>query len=252
METGNESVFVSCHLCLDYPSSSVLSRVGHNRLVEVAKTKTIDNSPGKPLRKKKSPPLNALLLTLPPTRLPTLYRSGEPPRACGGAPTHSPGNDQSAPRPSRPEGEKLASVAPGRLPYTAPPEWPTLHLPTDLPYTYPAPRSQVARPAAPSRPTLHPPPPASRQPPRGRRTTQRQSLLVSRPTYPTPRPGHDRSQVPSLPTDLPCTAPRPRENDQVAIPQPHPRVLPVRLASCVAGGLSLGNLGEEGLTLSRS
>src|SRR5690348_16226876 len=183
METGNESVFVSCHLCLDYPSSSVLSRVGHNRLVEVAKTKTIDNSPGKPLRKKKSPPQNALLLTLPPTRLPTLYRSGEPPRACGGAPTHSPGNDQSVPRPSRPEGEKLASVAPGHLPYTsqptyptprsqgarpAPPESPTLHLPADLPYTslprrppcasqptYPTPRSQGARPAPPNRPTLH-------------------------------------------------------------------------------------------------
>ena len=121
---------------------------------------------------------------------------------------------------------------PGRPTLHRAPEAPALHLPADLPCT-----SQ---------------PPARRQTPRGRRTTQSQSLLVSRPTYPTPRPGHDRSQVPSLPTDLPCTAPRPRENDQVAIPQPHPRVLPVRLASCVAGGLSLGNLGEEGLTLSRS
>ena len=141
-----------------------------------------------------------------------------------------------------------AALGAGRAPraaYPTPPERPTLH----LPYT----ALQGARPAPPSRPTLHPPPPARRQTPRGRRTTQSQSLLVSRPTYPTPRPGHDRSQVPSLPTDLPCTAPRPRENDQVAIPQqPHPRVLPVRLASCVAGGLSLGNLGEEGLTLSRS
>jgi len=152
-----------------------------------------------------------------------------------------------------------------RATYPTPPSRPTLHLapkapalrlPSRLPYTsqptYPTPRSQGARPAPPSRPTLHPPPPARRQTPRGRRTTQSPSLLVSRPTYPTPRPGHDRSRVPGLPTDLPCTAPRPRENDQVAIPQPHPRVLPVRLASCVAGGLSLGNLGEEGLTLSRS
>ena len=117
-----------------------------------------------------------------------------------------------------------------------------------------SPRSPRATyPTPPSRPTLHLPCTAlpSRPP------------SSSQPTYPTPAAAcqtpdaarsadHAEPKSPGLPTDLPCTAPRPRENDQVAIPQPHPRVLPVRLASCVAGGLSLGNLGEEGLTLSRS
>jgi len=135
--------------------------------------------------------------------------------------------------------------------------YPTPRLPSGLPCT-----SQPTYPAPPNQPTLHPP--------RAGRQTTVGGLCRAKspaPRLPTGLPytrrapdtrrhavgGPHRAKSPGLPTDLPYTAPRPRENDQVAIPQqPHPRVLPVRLASCVAGGLSLGNLGEEGLTLSRS
>jgi hypothetical protein len=104
------------------------------------------------------------------------------------------------------------------------PKAPALHLPSRLPYTsrptYPTPRSRGARPAPPSRPTLHLPadlPYTRRRLPDARRravggprrakvswspdrptlhrapaTTEAKSL-VSRPTYPAPRPGHEKT-----------------------------------------------------------
>ena len=163
---------------------------------------------------------------------------------------------------------------PTDLPYTSRPAYPTppsqvpaLHQPYTSRAAYPAPPSQVARPAPPERPTLHlptsppctsraayPTPAACQTPDAARSADHAEPSLLS-PDRPTLHrvPATREAKSPGLPSDLPYTAPRPRENDRVAIPQqPHPRVLPVRPASCVAGGLSLGNLGEEGLTLSRS
>jgi hypothetical protein len=91
------------------------------------------------------------------------------------------------------------------------PRAPALHLPTDLPYTRPAPPKSPAlhlpaglpaglpctalpgRPPCTSQPTY--PTPAACQTADAARSadTQSQSLLVSRPTYPTPRPGHEKT-----------------------------------------------------------
>jgi hypothetical protein len=105
---------------------------------------------------------------------------------------------------------------------------------------------------------------------------------LSQPAYPAPLPRRLRpgktwrrdprlAREPSPPADLPCTGSRaerrgglpttpgsqhrhhPRTQHTTRTPHTHThRVLPVRLAGSTAGGLSLGNLGEEGLTLSRS
>jgi hypothetical protein len=96
-----------------------------------------------------------------------------------------------------------AALGAGRAPraaYPTPPERPTLHLPSGLPYTYPTPRSKApalhlpadlpytpqptyptpaARPAPPDRPTLHPPP-ALRLP--------TDLPYTSQAAYPTPSP----------------------------------------------------------------
>ena len=85
--------------------------------------------------------------------------------------------------------------------YPTPPNRPTLHLPTNLPYTRRVPdaRRQSADYAEPSRlprasqPAY--PTPAARQTPDATRSADHiePSLLASQPTYPTPRPGHEKT-----------------------------------------------------------
>lgn len=146
---------------------------------------------------------------------------------------------------SQPAYPTPAAPRPSHRAYPIPPNPPTLYLaptegrpgqvriPPGLPYT--ATRHQgTARPAV----------SLSRGPPQA--------------AYPIPRRPHYRPPPPKQPTlYLRPTGKRqrhPRPGPSCPPPplQKPPRVLPVRLACVVASGLSLGNLGEEGLTLSRS
>ena len=170
----------------------------------------------------------------------------------------------------------LRPSLPSRLPYTpvpntpTPPSPPTLHLPTHLPYTSPASKCYLQRPRRPypSQPTLQPAPsnnpsppspdrlpythsgtahkmrrPRQRLPRRLPLPKQRADSSSPRSAYPIPAPAQtsrNHAQVPA------------RKSVQVLQLFNHTSHLPVRPPSSVASGLSLGNLGEEGLTLSRS
>ena len=129
---------------------------------------------------------------------------------------------------------------PTGLPYTKSPSPPVLRLPTGLPYT-PHPAHLVC-----FGPKHHScrrvPPPA-------------------RPAYPTPllRLGHYHTARPA-PPNRPTLhrAPTRHWHASPACPPPPQHRVPLCSPPCkarraeIAGGLSLGNLGEEGLTLSRS
>ena len=170
--------------------------------------------------------------------------------------------------------------------YTRPAGGPTSHrsatpLPSGLPYTRPS--QKLPTPPASQRPDRSPQPAYPIPPPlqpaqvaSPRASVSSAPRLPPRPAYPIPhhrqaeeagQTHESRGEGPPSPTGLPYTAARPkkrktasRQSRRRQVP-PTPslslslntqRVLPVRLASGIASGLSLGNLGEEGLTLSRS
>lgn len=193
----------------------------------------------------------------PPSR-PTLYLPYTSPQSP--VPGHPPATPRRSAPARLPYTYPIPGDLPSGLPYTSPPTPPYRAGRTSQP-AYPIPRPlsprvppQPSPPPAPTGLPYTPPPPRRRGLGRGqpspadlpytaagpeeeRKSERDKSALSSRPTYPIPQPGQKlkgKSERTSPP------------NSQ------HPRVLPVRLASCVAGGLSLGNLGEEGLTLSRS
>jgi len=137
---------------------------------------------------------------------------------------------------------------------------------------YPRPRPSPRQPPSPTSPTLHLSPrwfnpvpiqPTLYTPALGQAQRQASAHLPSRPTTEilSPDGGHlcaaDRptrvtASQPTYPIPHPGQKKTKSHSSTPTLQHSTPRVLPVRLASCVAGGLSLGNLGEEGLTLSRS
>ena len=138
------------------------------------------------------------------------------------------------------------------LPRRAAPTGPTLYLPTRLPYTSPQPKAVPAKSA--SHPAYPIPPPATKAQPA--RPSPSPEGLPKQPTlYLIVHTTGNPPNSPTLylrPTGKRQRHPRPGPSCPPPPLQKPPRVLPVRLACVVASGLSLGNLGEEGLTLSRS
>ncbi len=183
------------------------------------------------------------------------------------------------PGPHRPPTHRPVYPGPStldRLPctvYPAPPALPPTRLPcTVYPVPHRPPSHQVPPPRAstlhrpPSRRPVYPAPhdPSTLYRPPGRRS--KHPSPPSRAVYPAPPSRQGRkgpaSKHPSPPPEPSTLYRRPGKGAKCR-PLAHRRTkrpktlslslsLPVRLAGSTAGGLSLGNLGEEGLTLSRS
>jgi hypothetical protein len=163
-----------------------------------------------------------------------------------------------------------------------PPTYPTTHTCTahaaQAAYpTPPQPRSAACRDLAapyPSQPTLQPPPSNNPSPPSPDRlpythSPEQRTRCVAQGKAPTPAtsasPTKEPTQQPATSSPRPAypiPAPAQTSRNHAQVPARksvqvlqlfnHTSHLPVRPPSSVASGLSLGNLGEEGLTLSRS
>ena len=179
------------------------------------------------IKAKKAHHTNASPTHLPYTRLPTLHHIPTPHRTAQAAyptprqPRSAACRDLAAPYPSQPTLQPSPSndpspPSPDRLPYTHSPEQRTRCVA----------QGQAPTPATSASPAKEP--------------TQQPATSPPRPAYPIPAPAQtsrNHAQVPA------------RKSVQVLQLFNHTSHLPVRPPSSVASGLSLGNLGEEGLTL---
>ncbi len=177
---------------------------------------------------------------LPYTRLPTLHHAPTPRtytthlhhtcRRPSSLPYTSPASKRCLQSTSRPISQPTYPTAPSlQRPIPSLPGSPTL---------YPIPRNN----AQDASPKAKAPTPATSASPTKEPTLQ-PATSSPRPAYPIPAPAQtsrNHAQVPA------------RKSVQVLQLFNHTSHLPVRPPSSVASGLSLGNLGEEGLTLSRS